>query len=62
MEGIRSAHRFGDSIHAAMESPDLVDRLIINLEKTGLKEVSIERIDPTIEDCFMALMSEENDG
>jgi hypothetical protein len=56
--GIRSIHGFGQSAHVAFRE-GLVDKhsLTAHLEKTGHKEISMEEISATIEDCFMELMT-----
>ena len=61
-EGIHSVHRFGDSIHVALEGSIDAEVLKSQLEDDQNSSVDIERIDPGIEDCFMALMTRNNDG
>lgn len=58
---IRSAHRFGDSIHAVLQDPGFAGELKTRLSEKGFGDISIERIKPNVEDCFMALMTKEND-
>ncbi len=54
-----SVHRFGDSVHLTLESRVNMDELIHYLEKNGHRKAEITKIKPTIEDCFMALMTDE---
>jgi ABC-type multidrug transport system ATPase subunit len=61
-KGIHSAHRFGDSIHVALEGLIDAEALKSQLEEAQNDSVDIRRIDPGIEDCFMALMTRNNDG
>ncbi|MCD4698088.1 MAG: ABC transporter ATP-binding protein [Bacteroidales bacterium] len=56
-----SAYRFGDSIHATLYSKNEVVGLETHLQDKGHSHVNIEQISPNIEDCFMALISKEND-
>jgi len=62
MPEIRSAHRFGDSIHATLEDPDQAESIKESLAEKELHDVTIQSIMPTIEDCFMELMTQENEG
>ena len=56
---VGSAFRFGDNIHCAGSGTELdIDGLKERLEAKGHKNIAIERIEPGIEDCFMALMKE----
>ncbi|MEZ5083189.1 MAG: ABC transporter ATP-binding protein [Bacteroidales bacterium] len=55
-----SAHRFGDSIHVSLNSNDKLDEVYKYLEKRNHTELHILPINPTIEDCFMALMTDEH--
>ncbi len=60
---IKSSFAFGDSMHVTVSSEQLsvssyqlsVISLKENLEELGHKNIEIENIKPTIEDCFMAL-------
>ena len=64
-KNIKSAFAFGDSIHVTshLNPPkgDLnsfsIDKLTKYLIETGHKNVEINTIEPTIEDCFMGLSS-----
>ena len=48
---------FGDANHLTIKNDDLSETEIKDfLQKKGHKNITVERIDPTIEDCFMALM------
>lgn len=58
---IKSAFAFGDSVHLTVTSEQLtVNSLKEILEKTGHKNVEIQIIEPTIEDCFMELSGSQN--
>jgi ABC-2 type transport system ATP-binding protein len=55
--GIKSCYAFGQSAHVAFETGVFGERAMIDfLRIKGHDQVSIKRIDPTIEDCFMELM------
>ncbi len=58
---IKSAHRFGDSIHTTLTDEKDGNILLKYLKEKGYKDLSIENIVPNIEDCFMALMTNENE-
>jgi hypothetical protein len=52
-------HAFGQAAHVAFDKPALsIDDLRRYLFHTGHSDVFIEEISPTIEDCFMELMSQ----
>ncbi len=61
MEGVISAHRFGDSIHVALPGPGRADALVNELEGLRHSGVRLEPIEPNIEDCFMQLMTLNHD-
>jgi ABC-type multidrug transport system ATPase subunit len=50
---IKSAYSFGDSIHITMKK---------GYEVQGTEYKSFKKIEPTIEDCFMLLSKQQNDG
>ena len=53
---VNSAFAFGDSIHVTVDNGQLtVDSLKKYLIEKGHKNIKIEAIEPTIEDCFMEL-------
>ena len=59
VEGLRSVHPFGESIHVVTDSTSIgPDRLIAHLKSQGIAEVTAEVIDPSIEDRFMELMEQ----
>lgn len=60
-EGVISAHRFGDSIHTSLSDTGSAEDLEEQLKAGQHQDISIRRIEPNIEDCFMALMTREND-
>ena len=60
-EAARSAHRFGENIHLALEPGKKDMREITNyLRERGHKGIDIKRIVPEVEDCFMELMHNED--
>lgn len=58
---VGSAHRFGDSIHTTLSGKEEVALLKKQLVETGHQNLDIQPIRPNIEDCFMALMTKNND-
>ncbi|MCF8369010.1 MAG: ABC transporter ATP-binding protein [Bacteroidales bacterium] len=56
-----SAHRFGDSIHTTLSTEDDRAELQQHLQTPDIINLRIEKIEPTIEDCFMALIEEKSD-
>ncbi len=58
--GSESAFRFGDSVHFASRHEIEIPELIAYLEKKDHRKIAIEKITPNIEDCFMALLKDEN--
>ncbi|OQX76484.1 MAG: ATPase [Bacteroidetes bacterium 4484_249] len=55
----QSAYRFGDAIHFAVSEEIDSNELNSFLQHAGHKETEISKISPGIEDCFMALMTNE---
>lgn len=49
--------RFGDAHHLTLrrDGEDVMRRLQEYLKGKGYADVSIERLEPSVEDCFMAL-------
>lgn len=54
-----SAYWFGDSIHWVAENDNYIDELKTHLLKQNNLDLSIEKITPNIEDCFMDLMRDK---
>ena len=55
-EQVKSSFAFGDSIHVTVQRGKLeVESLKVYLAEKGHKNITIEVIEPTIEDCFMEL-------
>lgn len=53
----RSVHRFGDSIHLALETRETTGEEIRSfLENKGHEDIRVEVAKPEVEDCFMELM------
>lgn len=60
---IETVHPFGDSVHITTKNNELDREQLQNyLRERGIDEVSIEKISPTIEDVFMALMEQKGVG
>ncbi len=55
-----SAHRFGDAIHLASNQEINYEDIYEFLTNKGHQQVEFQKITPDIEDCFMALMKDEN--
>ena len=55
-----SAHRFGDAIHFATRQEIKHDDIHEFLADKGHQQIEFKKITPDIEDCFMALMKNEN--
>ncbi len=54
--GIKTAFAFGETHHATVDPQQLTtDALTTLLRKKGHQDVSVQRVEPGIEDCFMAL-------
>ena len=51
-----SAYLFGQVLHLTLAEEDSEEDLEEFLEKKGYKDIVVNRIRPTIEDCFLALM------
>ena len=57
---VKSAFAFGDSVHVTVSSEQLsVSSLTDYLTGLGHKNVEIQTIEPTIEDCFMELSNNQ---
>jgi ABC-2 type transport system ATP-binding protein len=52
-----SAYPFGDSVHLALAETCEIDEWMDFLKSKGHEDISIQAIEPNIEDCFMELMS-----
>ena len=60
-EAARSAHRFGENIHLALEpGKNETDEITTYLRDKGHEKIQIKRIIPEVEDCFMELMHNED--
>lgn len=55
-----SAHRFGDVIHFATRQEIKHEDILGFLTDKGHQHIEFKKITPDIEDCFMALMKNEN--
>jgi hypothetical protein len=62
-DGVLSCFAFGDSLHITTEKDNVIfqsvtaDSLKTYLEKTGLEGVEVTKTEPSVEDCFMELLS-----
>jgi ABC-type multidrug transport system ATPase subunit len=57
----RTAFPFGEHIHLSLSDESVKPAEIeFYLHSTGHSNVSISKIEPSIEDCFMEMMSEES--
>lgn len=54
--GVASTYAFGDSFHVTLQADVTVSRLCEHLEQLGHVRVVSEKIEPSVEDCFMSLM------
>ncbi|MFP4527035.1 MAG: ABC transporter ATP-binding protein [Candidatus Kapaibacterium sp.] len=62
-EYTESAYPFGDYFHYTdKRDPASPDDLMNHLKKSGIEDAEIKPIEPGIEDTFMRLMTEEEDG
>ncbi|MBM3434970.1 MAG: ABC transporter ATP-binding protein [Bacteroidetes bacterium] len=59
LQGSVSAYRFGDAVHFATHKELNAEELTLFLESKGQREICIEKIEPNIEDCFMAFLRNE---
>ena len=58
IEGVKSAFAFGEEHHATVDTSVLtIENLNQSLSQIGHKEICIESVTPSIEDCFMNLQN-----
>ena len=58
IKAIRTAFPFGEHVHFTLaENAPAAAEIALQLEKNGGYEVTLKQIEPSIEDCFMELMS-----
>ena len=58
IEGVKSAFAFGEEHHATVDTSVLtIENLNQSLSQLGHKEIRIESVTPSIEDCFMNLQN-----
>jgi len=63
LQGVKGAILMGDSVHAVVDDASLRSGEIgAALERAGVVAEDIERIAPSIEDLFVALLTAEGDG
>jgi ABC-2 type transport system ATP-binding protein len=53
MKDVKTAFRFGDTIHVSLDAADLIDTVEQQLRTCGHRDISIEIIEPEMEDLFM---------
>ena len=56
---VQTAFSFGETYHITVSPQATTEALTKALVKAGHTDVSIRPIEPSIEDCFMALMKKE---
>jgi ABC-2 type transport system ATP-binding protein len=62
LEGVKGAILMGDSVHVVVDNADRRSSAIkAALERTGVAADDAERIAPSIEDLFVALLTAEDD-
>ena len=59
---VKSTFSFGDAFHITVENPFTFEELKAFLENEGHTEIEIQSIQPTVEDCFMLLSKNRNNG
>lgn len=59
---IKSSFSFGEKFHVTINSNSTFQELVKYLDSCDNKNVQLEIIDPTIEDCFMLLSKNRQDG
>jgi ABC-type multidrug transport system ATPase subunit len=58
-ENTRSVFLFGRDLHVTLKGGNTPEELNVWLEEMGHQQIHIEAIQPGVEDCFMELMSKE---
>lgn len=58
--GIETVFTFGDSHHVKLHTGVEMDSIKENLITNGHQNLEIQSISPTVEDCFLALLNENN--
>jgi ABC-type multidrug transport system ATPase subunit len=61
-EDTRSVFLFGQDLHVTLKQDARTENLCAWLEELGHRQVYIKAIQPGVEDCFMELMSKEQQG
>lgn len=59
-EGTRRAYPFGEYLHLVTRESD-TSQLAAYLEESGISDITIKAVKPTIEDTFIALMEDKNE-
>ena len=55
-QGIINAYAFGEQVHVVMSGEDELNNLMKSIHVGGEPALSVEKTEPTIEDCFIQLM------
>ena len=58
-EDTRSVFLFGQNLHVTLNQDDTSENMKVWLEGKGHHQVHVEEIQPSVEDCFMELMSKD---
>jgi ABC-type multidrug transport system ATPase subunit len=58
-EDTRSVFLFGRDLHITLKQEESPEKMQTWLEEMGHQQIHIEAIQPSVEDCFMELMSKE---
>lgn len=58
---VESSFSFGDSFHVTLMPDATAVTLAESLSRSGMEQVVIREASPSVEDCFMSLMSKSND-
>lgn len=58
LDGVQSVTPFGDTLHARIEPPANQERVTSALQAAGLSYETVQAIEPTLEDAFLALVGE----
>ena len=59
VDGVESATPFGDTLHVRLEPPATADAVKSALRDAGVDWETVETIEPTLEDAFLALVGQD---
>jgi hypothetical protein len=60
--GVRSAALFGQSLHLTLQNPGLESELSAVLQSGGIAAASMYQLEPSLEDVFIDLSTNDNDN